>query len=175
MELGNRRNRWRLGAGATSPELIAVSFKGITIDISRDSWDTLRAAFPNLEEASSLPSHADRANQFLLLIFVDVNFRWHGPPRRYDLFTNLVDMVPLVESLMDRRANLSFRRASIVQTTTPKAVLEWFTASAFGLVTIFILFLRNVPALQSNLLYEGSVVFGFKAGRMLHSFCKQVW
>ncbi|ONK62070.1 uncharacterized protein A4U43_C07F50 [Asparagus officinalis] len=40
------------------------------------------------------------------------------------------------------------------QTLQPEstAVPEWFAASAFGLVTIFTLFLRNVPALQSNLL-----------------------
>lgn len=36
------------------------------------------------------------------------------------------------------------------------AVPEWFAAGAFGLVTIFTLLLRNVPALQSNLLYEVS-------------------
>ncbi|XP_010260997.1 PREDICTED: uncharacterized protein LOC104599939 [Nelumbo nucifera] len=36
------------------------------------------------------------------------------------LYKNLVEMVPLVESLMDRRANASFtRRASIVYTKTP--------------------------------------------------------
>ncbi|KAG1326681.1 protein MICROTUBULE BINDING PROTEIN 2C [Cocos nucifera] len=36
------------------------------------------------------------------------------------LFNNLVEMVPLVESLMDRRANPSFtRRASVVYTPTP--------------------------------------------------------
>ncbi|KAG9453958.1 hypothetical protein H6P81_006862 [Aristolochia fimbriata] len=32
------------------------------------------------------------------------------------------------------------------------AVPEWFAAGAFGLVTIFTLLLRNVPALQSNIL-----------------------
>ncbi|KAK3017240.1 hypothetical protein RJ639_005528, partial [Escallonia herrerae] len=32
------------------------------------------------------------------------------------------------------------------------AVPEWFAAGAFGLVTLFTLLLRNVPALQSNLL-----------------------
>ncbi|XP_017243126.1 probable zinc metalloprotease EGY2, chloroplastic isoform X1 [Daucus carota subsp. sativus] len=32
------------------------------------------------------------------------------------------------------------------------AVPEWFAAAAFGLVTVFTLLLRNVPALQSNLL-----------------------
>lgn len=32
------------------------------------------------------------------------------------------------------------------------AVPEWFAAGAFGLVAVFTLFLRNVPALQSNLL-----------------------
>ncbi|XP_068638203.1 protein MICROTUBULE BINDING PROTEIN 2C-like isoform X2 [Aristolochia californica] len=36
------------------------------------------------------------------------------------LFKNLVEMVPLVESLMDRRANASFtRRASLIYTRTP--------------------------------------------------------
>ncbi|XP_019053417.1 PREDICTED: uncharacterized protein LOC104597870 [Nelumbo nucifera] len=36
------------------------------------------------------------------------------------LYKNLVEMVPLVESLMDRRANTSFtRRASLVYTKTP--------------------------------------------------------
>ncbi|KAJ6809040.1 putative zinc metalloprotease EGY2, chloroplastic [Iris pallida] len=34
----------------------------------------------------------------------------------------------------------------------PTAVPEWFAAGAFGLVTVFTLLLRNVPALQSNLL-----------------------
>lgn len=33
------------------------------------------------------------------------------------------------------------------------AVPEWFAAAAFGLVTVFTLLLRNVPELQSNLLY----------------------
>ena len=33
------------------------------------------------------------------------------------------------------------------------AVPEWFAAGAFGLVTVFTLLLRNVPELQSNLLY----------------------
>lgn len=33
------------------------------------------------------------------------------------------------------------------------AVPEWFAAGAFGLVTLFTLLLRNVPELQSNLLY----------------------
>ncbi|KAF3661997.1 putative zinc metalloprotease EGY2, chloroplastic, partial [Capsicum annuum] len=32
------------------------------------------------------------------------------------------------------------------------AVPEWFAAGAFGLITVFTLLLRNVPALQSNLL-----------------------
>ncbi|CAI0443574.1 unnamed protein product, partial [Linum tenue] len=32
---------------------------------------------------------------------------------------------------------------------------EWFAAGAFGLVTVFTLLLRNVPQLQSNLLYNG--------------------
>lgn len=32
------------------------------------------------------------------------------------------------------------------------AVPEWFAAASFGLVALFTLFLRNVPALQSNLL-----------------------
>ncbi|GJY68214.1 probable zinc metalloprotease EGY2, chloroplastic isoform X1 [Tanacetum coccineum] len=32
------------------------------------------------------------------------------------------------------------------------AVLEWFTAGAFGLVSVFTLLLRNTPTLQSNLL-----------------------
>lgn len=31
------------------------------------------------------------------------------------------------------------------------AVPEWFAAGAFGLVTVFTLLLRNVPALQENL------------------------
>ncbi|MQL73549.1 hypothetical protein Taro_005916 [Colocasia esculenta] len=40
------------------------------------------------------------------------------------------------------------------QTLQPEstAVPEWFAAAAFGLVTVFTLLLRNVPALQSNLL-----------------------
>jgi len=32
------------------------------------------------------------------------------------------------------------------------AVLEWFAVGAFGLVTVFTLLIRNVPALQSDLL-----------------------
>ena len=39
------------------------------------------------------------------------------------------------------------------------AVLEWFAAGAFGLTTILTLLLRNVPALQSNLLYEVSLIY----------------
>ncbi|XP_073114814.1 probable zinc metalloprotease EGY2, chloroplastic isoform X3 [Elaeis guineensis] len=40
------------------------------------------------------------------------------------------------------------------QTLQPEstAIPEWFAAGAFGLVTIFTLLLRNVPALQTNLL-----------------------
>ncbi|KAF9594489.1 hypothetical protein IFM89_031607 [Coptis chinensis] len=40
------------------------------------------------------------------------------------------------------------------RTLQPEATVvpEWFAAGAFGLVTIFTLFLRSVPALQSNLL-----------------------
>uniref|UniRef100_M1CPT2 Metalloendopeptidase n=1 Tax=Solanum tuberosum TaxID=4113 RepID=M1CPT2_SOLTU len=36
------------------------------------------------------------------------------------------------------------------------AVPEWFAAGAFGLVTVFTLLLRNVPALQSNLFFRQS-------------------
>lgn len=32
------------------------------------------------------------------------------------------------------------------------AVPEWFAAGSFGLITVFTLLLRNVPALQSDLL-----------------------
>ncbi|XP_075110988.1 putative zinc metalloprotease EGY2, chloroplastic isoform X2 [Nicotiana tabacum] len=38
------------------------------------------------------------------------------------------------------------------------AVPEWFAAGAFGLVTVFTLLLRNVPALQSNLFSKCSSV-----------------
>ncbi|CAA7040317.1 unnamed protein product [Microthlaspi erraticum] len=41
-------------------------------------------------------------------------------------------------------------RRSLEPETT--AVPEWFAAASFGLVALFTLFLRNVPALQSNLL-----------------------
>ncbi|ONK56688.1 uncharacterized protein A4U43_C10F11680 [Asparagus officinalis] len=63
-----------------SPELIAVSFKGVTINISRDSWAILRAAFPNLEEASTLPTKADRAIQISLSDLTDLASTSDPPP-----------------------------------------------------------------------------------------------
>lgn len=49
------------------------------------------------------------------------------------------------------------------------AVPEWFAAGAFGLVTVFTLFLRNVPALQSNLLYVVHfIMFSFSSSIYFH-------
>ncbi|ONK66729.1 uncharacterized protein A4U43_C06F11350 [Asparagus officinalis] len=42
---------------------MAVSFKGITIDISKDSWSTLKAAFPHLVDVPSLSTKDDIAIQ----------------------------------------------------------------------------------------------------------------
>ncbi|XP_025014489.2 probable zinc metalloprotease EGY2, chloroplastic isoform X1 [Ricinus communis] len=56
----------------------------------------------------------------------------------------------LVNPEDDRPVAVVVPRKTLQPETT--AVPEWFAAGAFGLVTIFTLLLRNVPALQSNLL-----------------------
>nr|DAD31547.1 TPA_asm: hypothetical protein HUJ06_010398 [Nelumbo nucifera] len=57
------------------------------------------------------------------------------------LYKNLVEMVPLVESLMDRRANTSFtRRASLVYTKTP--CRESYTKKVRFFIWIFDLYVK---------------------------------
>lgn len=46
-------------------------------------------------------------------------------------------------------SSLNYNGFSLIYAAVP----EWFAAGAFGLVTVLTLLLRNVPALQSNLLY----------------------
>ncbi|KAI3419463.1 uncharacterized protein J3R85_013149 [Psidium guajava] len=62
---------------------------------------------------------------------------------RYKLFL-------LVNQEDDKPVAVVVPRTILQPETT--AVPEWFAAGAFGLVTVFTLLLRNVPALQSNLL-----------------------
>lgn len=46
----------------------------------------------------------------------------------------------------------SYWTLSWILLNTTAAVPEWFAAGSFGLVALFTLFLRNVPALQADLL-----------------------
>ncbi|ONK77889.1 uncharacterized protein A4U43_C02F11920 [Asparagus officinalis] len=71
---------FEVGPGSP-PDLITVSFKGIAINISKESWAALSAAFPNLEEDSILPPIADRAIQ-PLLVAAPTRRPTAAPPRR---------------------------------------------------------------------------------------------
>ncbi|XP_010262813.1 PREDICTED: probable zinc metalloprotease EGY2, chloroplastic isoform X2 [Nelumbo nucifera] len=70
--------------------------------------------------------------------------------RMQDKFGDQYKLFLLINPEDDKPVAVVVPRKSLQPETT--AVPEWFGAGAFGLVTIFTLLLRNVPALQSNLL-----------------------
>ncbi|KAK6156142.1 hypothetical protein DH2020_010390 [Rehmannia glutinosa] len=70
--------------------------------------------------------------------------------RMDDKFGDLYKLFLLVNPEDDKPVAVVVPRKTLQPDTT--AVPEWFAAGAFGLVTIFTLLLRNVPALQTNLL-----------------------
>ncbi|KAF4386113.1 hypothetical protein F8388_016365 [Cannabis sativa] len=80
------------------------------------------------------------------------------PAKSYEKLTKRVEdkfgdefrIFLLVNPEDDRPVAVVVPRKTLQPETT--AVPEWFAAGAFGLVTVFTLLLRNVPALQSNLL-----------------------
>ncbi|KAK1272246.1 hypothetical protein QJS04_geneDACA014653 [Acorus gramineus] len=70
--------------------------------------------------------------------------------RMQDRFGDQYKLFLLINPEDDKPVAVVVPRQTLQPETT--AVPEWFAAGAFGLVTIFTLLLRNVPALQSNLL-----------------------
>ncbi|KAH7537536.1 hypothetical protein FEM48_Zijuj03G0103500 [Ziziphus jujuba var. spinosa] len=70
--------------------------------------------------------------------------------RMQDKFGDEYRLFLLVNPEDDRPVAVVVPAKTLQPETT--AVPEWFAAGAFGLVTVFTLLLRNVPALQSNLL-----------------------
>ncbi|KAK1415520.1 hypothetical protein QVD17_31303 [Tagetes erecta] len=70
--------------------------------------------------------------------------------RLQDTFGDQYKLFLLLNPEDDKPVAVVVPRATLQPETT--AVPEWFAAGSFGLVTIFTLLLRNVPALQSNLL-----------------------
>ncbi|KAG6578446.1 putative zinc metalloprotease EGY2, chloroplastic, partial [Cucurbita argyrosperma subsp. sororia] len=70
--------------------------------------------------------------------------------RMEDKFGDVYKLFLLVNPEDDKPVAVVVPRKTLQPETT--AVPEWFAAAAFGLVTVFTLLLRNVPALQSNLL-----------------------
>ncbi|KAI3731130.1 hypothetical protein L1987_62313 [Smallanthus sonchifolius] len=70
--------------------------------------------------------------------------------RLHDTFGDQYKLFLLLNPEDDTPVAVVVPRKTLQPETT--AVPEWFAAGAFGLVTIFTLLLRNVPALQSNLL-----------------------
>ncbi|PIN24904.1 hypothetical protein CDL12_02369 [Handroanthus impetiginosus] len=70
--------------------------------------------------------------------------------RMEDRFGDLYKLFLLINPEDDKPVAVVVPRKTLQPDTT--AVPEWFAAGAFGLVTIFTLLLRNVPALQANLL-----------------------
>lgn len=70
--------------------------------------------------------------------------------RLEDNFGDQYKLFLLVNPEDDRPVAVVVPRKTLQPETT--AIPEWFAAGAFGLVTVFTLLLRNVPALQSNLL-----------------------
>ncbi|KAK6135828.1 hypothetical protein DH2020_030436 [Rehmannia glutinosa] len=73
-----------------------------------------------------------------------------GASASSDKFGDLYKLFLLVNPEDDKPVAVVVPRKTLQPDTT--AVPEWFAAGAFGLVTIFTLLLRNVPALQTNLL-----------------------
>ncbi|XP_071685707.1 probable zinc metalloprotease EGY2, chloroplastic [Rutidosis leptorrhynchoides] len=70
--------------------------------------------------------------------------------RLLETFGDQYKLFLLINPEDDKPVAVVVPRKTLQPETT--AVPEWFAAGAFGLVTIFTLLLRNVPALQSNLL-----------------------
>ncbi|KAL8093610.1 putative zinc metalloprotease EGY2, chloroplastic [Apium graveolens] len=70
--------------------------------------------------------------------------------RLKDRFDDQFKLFLLINPEDDKPVAVVVPRKTLQPDTT--AVPEWFAAAAFGLVTVFTLLLRNVPALQSNLL-----------------------
>lgn len=70
--------------------------------------------------------------------------------RMEDKFGDLYKFFLLINPEDDKPVAVVVPRKTLQPDTT--AVPEWFAAGAFGLVTVFTLLLRNVPALQTNLL-----------------------
>ncbi|KAI4306808.1 hypothetical protein L6164_030053 [Bauhinia variegata] len=70
--------------------------------------------------------------------------------RLQDKFEDEYKLFLLIDPEDDKPVAVVVPRKTLQPETT--AVPEWFAAGAFGLVTVFTLLLRNVPALQSNLL-----------------------
>ncbi|KAJ0103284.1 hypothetical protein Patl1_06563 [Pistacia atlantica] len=70
--------------------------------------------------------------------------------RLQNKFGDLYKLFLLVNPEDDKPVAVVVPKTTLQPETT--AVPEWFAAGAFGLVTVFTLLLRNVPALQSNLL-----------------------
>ncbi|KAF7830967.1 putative zinc metalloprotease EGY2, chloroplastic [Senna tora] len=70
--------------------------------------------------------------------------------RMKDKFGDEYKLFLLINPEDDKPVAVVVPRATLQPETT--AVPEWFAAGAFGLVTVFTLLLRNVPALQSDLL-----------------------
>ncbi|XP_022989908.1 probable zinc metalloprotease EGY2, chloroplastic [Cucurbita maxima] len=70
--------------------------------------------------------------------------------RMQDNFGDVYMLFLLINPEDDKPVAVVVPRKTLQPETT--AVPEWFAAAAFGLVTVFTLLLRNVPALQSNLL-----------------------
>lgn len=70
--------------------------------------------------------------------------------RMQDRFGDQYKLFLLINPEDDKPVAVVVPRRTLQPEST--AVPEWFAAGSFGLVTIFTLLLRNVPALQSNLL-----------------------
>ncbi|XP_047956366.1 probable zinc metalloprotease EGY2, chloroplastic isoform X2 [Salvia hispanica] len=70
--------------------------------------------------------------------------------RMEDKFGDLYKLFLLINPEDDKPVAVVVPRKTLQPDTT--AVPEWFAAGAFGLVTLFTLLLRNVPALQTNVL-----------------------
>ncbi|KZV51643.1 hypothetical protein F511_20560 [Dorcoceras hygrometricum] len=69
--------------------------------------------------------------------------------RMEDKFGDLFKLFLLINPEDDKPVAVVVPRKTLQPDTT--AVPEWFAAGAFGLVTVFTLLLRNVPALQANI------------------------
>ncbi|KAK9063381.1 hypothetical protein SSX86_017251 [Deinandra increscens subsp. villosa] len=82
--------------------------------------------------------------------------------RLHDIFEDQYKLFLLTNPEDDKPVAVVVPRKTLQPETT--AVPEWFAAGSFGLVTIFTLLLRNVPALQSDLLSVVDNVDSLKEG-----------